>query len=317
MVPYKIPFDHKNLGQGRSLKNTLAFPMKWLRVKWLAPGRANWIPFGDEIRQQKMKAGLSKNLIRHLPYLRRYARALTGSQEAGDEYVRLSLELILQESGRTDGESALRLQLFKAFHDVWRTMRDHGSEIEPTPFTEERLIHRLADLPPLARQALLLVAVEEFSYEHTAEILQIDIESVRDLLAKAREEIAAERPQPILIIEDEPAIALEISTIVEDAGHQVCGIAPTKDQALRLARKNPPALILADIQLRDGDDGIDTVKALLKSIEVPVIFVTGYPERLLTGNGLEPAFVIAKPFDPEMLKLAIGHALTLDSACIE
>ena len=67
--------------------------------------------------------------------------------------------------------------------------------------------------------------------------------------------------------------------------------------------------MLADIQLRDGDSGIVAVREILKAVSAPVIFVTGFPERLLTGHGLEPAFIITKPFDPEMLKTAMAHAL--------
>jgi len=67
--------------------------------------------------------------------------------------------------------------------------------------------------------------------------------------------------------------------------------------------------VLADIQLRGSDSGISAVKEIMQSMTVPVIFVTGYPERLLTGTQLEPAFVISKPFDPDLLRAAIAQAL--------
>ncbi len=87
------------------------------------------------------------------------------------------------------------------------------------------------------------------------------------------------------------------------------GIAPTEKAAIDLAKKHLPHLVLADIQLRDGDSGIAAVHEILKAVSAPVIFVTGFPERLLTGHGLEPAFIITKPFNPEMLKTAMAHAL--------
>ncbi len=77
-------------------------------------------------------------------------------------------------------------------------------------------------------------------------------------------------------------------------------------------RRRRPGLVLADIQLADGSSGLDAVNTILKEIEVPVIFVTAYPERLLTGNKPEPAFLITKPFQPEALKAAISQVLFFD-----
>ena len=67
--------------------------------------------------------------------------------------------------------------------------------------------------------------------------------------------------------------------------------------------------MLADIQLRGSDSGISAVNQIMQSMSVPVIFVTGFPERLLTGKQVEPAFVISKPFDPDLLRAAIAQAL--------
>ena len=99
------------------------------------------------------------------------------------------------------------------------------------------------------------------------------------------------------------------SDIVRNAGHEVVGIAATEKTAVDLAKKHSPHLVLADIQLRGSDSGISAVKEIMQAMTVPVIFVTGYPERLLTGTQLEPAFVISKPFDPDLLRAAIAQAL--------
>ena len=87
------------------------------------------------------------------------------------------------------------------------------------------------------------------------------------------------------------------------------GIAATEKAAIDLAKKHSPHLVLADVQLRGSDSGITAVKEIMQAMTVPVIFVTGYPERLLTGTQLEPAFVISKPFDPDLLRAAIAQAL--------
>ena len=92
-------------------------------------------------------------------------------------------------------------------------------------------------------------------------------------------------------------------------GHRVTGVARTRREAIQLAGKGKPGLILADIQLADGSSGIDAVNDLLSESEVPVIFITAYPERFLTGERPEPAFLIAKPFQPANVSAVISQAL--------
>ncbi|MGH6630423.1 MAG: response regulator, partial [Burkholderiales bacterium] len=119
----------------------------------------------------------------------------------------------------------------------------------------------------------------------------------------------AELASEVLIIEDEPIIALHIRSIVEELGHSVSGIATTHAEAVALASSHHPELVLADISLADGSNGIDAVREILEQIDVPVIFVTAYPERLLTGERPEPTYLITKPFDADVLAATIGQAL--------
>lgn len=250
-------------------------------------------------------------IVTLLPFVRRYARALTGSQTRGDNYVRLCLETILAEPGRMQG-SHPKLQLFKAFHDAWRAVdmkigvgeRSRAASDAPTG-------SGLAALPPIERQVLLLTYLEEFSIEDTASIVGVTPQAARTLLERARNDVQLVSSVPILIIEDEPLIAMELARIVRELGHRVCGTAARQADAVELAARTHPALILADIQLKGEGSGITAVQEILKDFEVPVIFVTGFPERLLTGEMLEPAFVIPKPFSPEMLKASIGQALSV------
>jgi DNA-directed RNA polymerase specialized sigma24 family protein/CheY-like chemotaxis protein len=251
------------------------------------------------------------SVLKLLPFVRRYARALTGSQTRGDNYVRLCLETILAEPGRMEGEDA-KLQLFKAFHDAWQAVdTEIGSSRSSRSERDPQLSHGLAALPSMERQVLLLTFLEEFSIEDTASIVGVSQEEARSLLDRARNEVRLVSSVPILIIEDEPMIAMELGRIVRHLGHRVCGTAARQSDAIELAARTRPALILADIQLKGHDSGITTVQEILKNVQVPVIFVTGFPERLLTGDKLEPAFVIPKPFSPEMLKAAIGQALSV------
>lgn len=253
----------------------------------------------------------ANTILAVVPHLRRYARALTGSQGRGDAYVRLCLETILAEPARLSG-GASKLELFRAFHDGWRAVNwQHGEEPTEHPERARRIEHGLAELPTLERQVLLLTFLEGFSVAEAASIVGLNVRQAGELLGKAQRVLQLESSVPVMIIEDEPLIAMDLARIVGEMGHVVCGTAARHDQAIELAKATKPSLILADIQLRGDENGIHAVRDILKSIAVPVIFVTGYPERLLTGEDLEPAFVMSKPFDPEALKTFINQALAV------
>jgi CheY-like chemotaxis protein len=254
----------------------------------------------------------SAEIVKHLPYLRRYARALLGAQDRGDEYVRVTLETYLAEPGRISGTTDFRLQLFSLFHDVWTVIAPEAGSDEPfEPLGDKPPVRGVGMLPPRQRQVLLLISLEGFSFDDVAHILKIDNDEIRRDLDLARAELARIAKVRVLIIEDEPLIAEDIAELVTDMGHQVVGSAARENEALALAEERRPELILADIQLKGGDSGIRAVQNILRSTNVPVIFITGFPERLLTGEQLEPAFLISKPFEPEVLKAAIGQALTV------
>lgn len=255
-------------------------------------------------------AQFSSQIVGHLPYLRRYARALTGSQARGDNYVRGCLEAVMAEPDRIGSADNLRLALFKLFHDLWSIVDSAIPETSRSGADADVGVG-LQALPSRERQALLLTALEGFSQAETATILGIDEATVADDVRRARADIMRHQSTRVLIIEDDPLIAMDIAQIVREMGHTVCGTAARKDEALAVARETRPGLVLADIQLKDGDTGVETVQELLKSVTVPVVFVTGFPEKLLTGDRIEPTFLVTKPFDPETLKTAIGQALSV------
>ena len=253
---------------------------------------------------------LLARLAPHLPYLRRYARALNGDQITADNYVRATLEAIVAEEFQLDNAMPPRAALYHAFHAIWRTTgarleaRDDGSE--PRSSDPSR---RLLRIPPRSRQAFLLTALEGFTLSETAQILGADFDEMESLISEAQAEIDAELATEVLIIEDEPVIAADIEALVRELGHQVSDIAATRREALDAVARRMPGLVLADIQLADGSSGIDAVKDILAKNDVPVIFITAFPERLLTGERPEPTFLITKPFQPETVKAAIGQAL--------
>jgi CheY-like chemotaxis protein/DNA-directed RNA polymerase specialized sigma24 family protein len=252
---------------------------------------------------------LVENTAPHLPYLRRFARALTGSQKSGDAYVVSVLEALIADPNSFDVENKPRVELFKAFCRMWNSLDVNLATSDLEPDEIDSSARRLEALTPLPRQAFLLMAVEDFSIPEIAQILGKPEAEVSALIDQAGREIAEQVATNVLIIEDEPLIAMDIESLVESLGHGVDGIARTHAEALRAAERKQPGLILADIQLADGSSGLDAVNEMLASFSTPVIFVTAYPERLLTGERPEPAFLITKPFQPETLKAVISQAL--------
>lgn len=261
---------------------------------------------------------LGQQLAPHLPFLRRYARALTGSQSHGDHYVRATLEAIVAAPDQFPRDVEARLGLYRTFQAIWSSanLDQFGGADEPSGDAESIARARMARMTPLSRQALLLTAMEGFTAEDAAYLIDLDADEVESLVADALAEIEQQTRSRVLIIEDEPIIAMDIETIVRDLGHEVTGVAVTRDEAVALAMEDRPGLVLADIQLADDSSGIDAVKDILAEFAVPVIFITAFPERLLTGERPEPTFLITKPFQRSTVKAAIAQALFFDEATL-
>ncbi len=259
---------------------------------------------------------LGQQIAPHLAFLRRYARALTGSQGHGDTYVRAMLETIVAAPDEFPMDVDVRLGLYRTFHIIWRS-GNLGSDLDAGATDREQLAQaRLARITPLSRQTLLLTAMEGFSHEDAAYLLDVPPADVALLLDEALSEIEAQTRSDVLIIEDEPMIAMDLETIVRDLGHDVTGVAVTRDEAVAAVGERRPGLVLADIQLADDSSGIDAVKDILSEFSVPVIFITAFPERLLTGERPEPTFLITKPFQRATVKAAIAQALFFDAETV-
>ena len=238
-----------------------------------------------------------EDLIRALPYARRYARALTGGQAKGDALVADCLRDIMGHDetppeGMSDARHVLYWGVTLRFDRAGLGQDEHDG------------------LTTKQRQMLLLTSLEDISIIDVAPILGIDAAIAVDTLADGRERLRASAATEVLIIEDEPIIAMDLEELVQNCGHKVVGVASTEADAIAIARRTRPGLILADINLGEGGDGSSAVAAILQHHYAPVIFVTAYPERLLTGEAVEPAFVITKPFEPLTLAIATYQAVT-------
>lgn len=254
-------------------------------------------------------------VLKTIPHLRRYARIVTGLQETGDAWVERCIAHFMETPGNTTLETGgtLKFLLFRMLHQVGRDLTA-ADESTPAGGLKDMLRQALSRLPSLERQLLLLVVTEGFTPEEAGEILDIPQTRAQRMLSEARQELKHGTTVSILIIEDEPLIAMDLAQTVEDMGYRVSGTANRESKAVAAAEAAPPALILADIQLLDGDSGINAVRQILEKFDVPVVFVTGYPERLLSGHTPEPTYVVTKPFEPESLKLTIEQALSHHAA---
>lgn len=248
---------------------------------------------------------LSQQIAPHLPALRRFARAMSGTQESGDHYVAAMLEALIADPDLIAENDDMRVSLYRILVRIWGSVGAPSGMEEPPTFVQRGL----DEMMPRTRQVFLLKTVEMFDTDQIARILEIAPWEVGPLLDAAGRDIAAQVASRILIIEDEPMIAMDLKGLVEGLGHDVTTIARTRAQAEKAALNDPPGLILADIQLADGSSGIDAVQDILRAFDVPVIFITAYPERLLTGEKPEPAFLIAKPYDADTVKAVVSQAL--------
>lgn len=238
------------------------------------------------------RASLSALVGRHLPQLRRYARALTGSQADGDRAVEDMLIALKGRPAMIPPRDRSKAGVFRAFETAWRRSAEN--------------VERGSSL---ARRYLLLTALEGFDPADAARILGAAPSSAGNLEAEARIELARFVKARIAIIEDEPAIALHLEQLALDHGHVVTGIADTHGRAVELISRTRPDLVLADIQLADGSSGIDAINEISASYPAPVIFITAYPERLLTGARAEATYLIAKPFADDEVRATIAMAL--------
>jgi CheY-like chemotaxis protein len=257
----------------------------------------------------------SQTVAQHVPYLRRYARAVTGNQALGDSYVTATLEALVREPHRLTASSQSRVELFRMFSDIWNSTKLNGAAEQAVDLTPaDRHLGQITSMP---RQAFLLVSLESFSEDQAAAILNVDRQKFKQLVEESGRELAAQIATDILIIEDEVLIALDLENIVEGLGHRTIGIARTRAEAVALAKQKRPGLILADIQLADGSSGLEAVNDLLTTFEVPVIFITAYPERFLTGERPEPAFLVSKPYQQSTVSALVSQALFFERNAVQ
>lgn len=249
----------------------------------------------------------SQALLKQVPFLRRYARALTGSPEAGDELVGQALPVALDdpEAFGLGAAGAGRGPLYALLNRL-----QDAAGPRPQPVAGGHPMEgALAALPETERRLFLLVSLEELSFQEAAAVLDVPPEEAHALMADAQEALREALIASIMIVEDDAIIAFDLAETVRGMGHTVCGTAATMESALATARDCRPTLALMDLRLAHGDSGITTAQRLRQSSELPIIFVTAFGDEL-TRRGLEHLGpVIRKPFTREQIERAITQAV--------
>ena len=243
----------------------------------------------------------SSELIDRLPALRRHARAATGEQSTGDRCVAELIEHV-DRMGVLNAGVCSKLSLHRKL-----AVFINGSQVSPrSPSEADR---PKSSMPIRHRQALLLTGLEGLSGGDAAWVLGITIEEFGAELEAARLHLGSLIVADVLIIEDEFFISRDLTRIVTSMGHRVLARAKTHAEAIAIVAKKRPDLILADVSLADSSSGIEAVDEINKSASIPAIFITAYLEKLLTGSGPEPTFLIAKPYRVEEVKAVIAQSL--------
>lgn len=251
----------------------------------------------------------SSELISYLPRLRRYARALCGNRADGDDLVMRTIRSL--DAARLEGAHDPLIVMFRSLNAIWRdslqARPDRAAAKEaPRLSCADR---RLASLPPPARQAFLLSSLERFTREEAGEILDLPPVRFAEMLAESERTFRRLMATRVLIIEDDRFVAADLEAIMTKLGHAVCGIATTRQEAVRLAGRQSPGLILCDLKLADGSSGLGAVDDIHKATLAPAIFITGNRHRLAERGDRLPEFLISKPYSPEDIRAASHQAL--------
>jgi CheY-like chemotaxis protein len=256
----------------------------------------------------------SKEISAHIPMLRRFSRLLMGGQKAGDVLVLATLQQFANDEKVLSNRHDLKSSLYQSLIRMWSTPSGHYlSDKSKTSIGAEGADRKLRRLPEISRAVFLLTHLDDFSADKAQWILDLDKESFDQCVGRANEEVNYLLATDVMIIEDEMLIATQLEALLRSLGHGVTTVVRTAKQAIAAAKKQPPKLILSDIQLADGSSGVDAVAAIVRETPCPAIFITAFPERLLTGGRPEPAFLLSKPFKVEQIKAVVSQAVFFDT----
>ncbi len=116
----------------------------------------------------------------------------------------------------------------------------------------------------------------------------------------------------ILIVEDEPILALDLKETLQDCGYAIVGICSSGKESIELCKTLHPQLVLMDIQLDDGPSGTNAAGVISSELDIPVVFLTSYLDQksIDSAQAASPYGYLLKPFRPEILDTTLSLALT-------
>jgi CheY-like chemotaxis protein/DNA-directed RNA polymerase specialized sigma24 family protein len=231
--------------------------------------------------------------------LRRYAFSLLGNRALSDRAVETALRSFKGRTSSANGHALLRIALYSK---VTEAVRLCLAENNVSVAVASGLHSRLLRLPWELRQVAALHGVMGLAYADVAAILDLREAAVRHLYSLSLQRLGKRLPA-VLIIEDEVLIARELQDIVTGLGLEVAGMARNRAEALHIAGRSKPQIILADYKLKD-DTGVDVVKAIRQTIDASVIYVTAHPEAV-AAQGEMRDLIISKPFSVRAVQCAV------------
>ncbi len=257
-------------------------------------------PFWDVIMDAH-----SRQLLYHLPYLRRYARALTADTTRGDDLVAEALPIALADPVTFGLERPDRLKLYGLLNGLCDADGPRLSDLTGRHPMEKAL----AGLPEQERRLFLLVSLEELTVSEAGSVLGLDADAAQAAMTHAQTGLGSALTARIMIVEDDAIIAFDLEETVQRMGHIVCGTAANTQMALATAAEQQPTLALMDLRLAGGDSGITTAQILRQQSALPIIFVTAFGDEL-SRRGLDHLGpVIRKPFSRNDIERAITQAV--------
>ena len=244
-----------------------------------------------------------------LGVLRQLSRAVLADRLIGDELMRVTMARVSLDP---QSSSASVTDLAAAFVKSWRAAAkgaaSKGADARAALFSDAALKEALPPPPSDERLVLLLVDVLGFSPAEAARIVGAE-EGAGAMLASARDALRIDGDARAVIVEDEPLIAADLRAILERMHVNVVGEARSAEDAVAVAAEAVPDIILADYNLAGRATGLDAVVRIKQDHDCPVIFITGYPDRVLQGEEIEPDFVISKPYTADNVRAAVVHCL--------
>ncbi len=236
--------------------------------------------------------------------LRRYARAVVGEPGRADAFVGRALERTVDGEGKPTDSAATRRELYRA---VYGELRHAGVARGDDAVDRAVVAAGVRRLDENAKHALLLHVLERLSLDDVAAIMSLPPDAVQRCVDIAHAALRAQAPTPVLVVADDANVARSLEAAAAASGHLVVGVATTTVDAVAMAQRTPPALVLAEVEPIEASMGAAAVTAVQALTGAPALFVTDSPDALPPGLGEGSRLVLTKPLDERLLTIGMAQ----------